>query len=95
MIDFFAQLKKNDFENVPTGVLNAGAVKSVLQIVFGIIGAVSIIILMLAALKYVTSRGEPTEVAKAKNTILYAVIGLAISMSAFVIVGFVIKEVSK
>ncbi len=92
MRELFAQVTSNEF-NVPKGDLSNDAVQTVLQIVFALIGAVAVIILMLAALKYITSRGDPQAVAKAKNTIVYAAIGLVISVSAFTIVGFVIKSV--
>ncbi len=92
MRELFAQVTSNEF-NVPKGDLSNDAVQTVLQIVFALIGAVAVIILMLAALKYITSRGDPQAVAKAKNTIVYAAIGLVISVSAFTIVSFVIKSV--
>lgn len=64
-------------------------VTKVLQIIFGLAGAVALIIIMLGALKYVTSQGNPQATAKAKDTILYAVLGLVICILAFTIVKFV------
>lgn len=92
MIRILAALDQSQFD-VPQGEFDDVSVKAVFQIVFAIIGAIAVIILMLASLKYVISRGDPQAVAKAKNTILYAVIGLVISASAFSIVSFVVKEV--
>lgn len=85
-------LDQNDF-NVPKTVVDNNTFGTVLQIVFGIAGGVALIILMLAGLKYITSRGDPAAVAKAKNTILYAVIGLAVAAFAFTIVAFVVRTV--
>lgn len=82
----------NEFD-VPKGELNTTSVATVLQIVFGIMGAAALIILLLASLKYVTSRGDPGEVAKAKNAIIYAAIGLVVIAAAFGIVGFVVDKV--
>lgn len=89
---FFA-VNSDDFD-VPKGDLTSGSLQTVLQIVFAIAAGVALIVLILAGMKYVLSRGEPGEVAKAKNAIIYAVIGLAVCVSAFSIVTFVIKSVS-
>lgn len=81
-----------DFE-VPKTEFTDASVATILQIVFGIAGGVAIIIMLLASLKYVISRGEPGEVAKAKNAIIYAAIGLVVIATAFAIVGFVAGRV--
>lgn len=92
MIRFLAQVTPNDFD-IPQGNLGQGSVNTIFQIVFAIAGAIALIVLLLASLKYVLSRGDPQAVAKAKNTILYAVVGLAVSASAFSIVAFVLNKV--
>lgn len=79
--------------DVPTTEVNNASVATIFQFVFGIMGAIALIVLLLASLKYVISRGEPGEVAKAKNSIIYAVIGLFIIASAFTIVSFVANRV--
>jgi uncharacterized membrane protein YeaQ/YmgE (transglycosylase-associated protein family) len=79
--------------NVPRAGFNDDSVGNILKIVFGVIGAVALVVLLLASLKYVTSRGDPNEVAKAKNSIIYAVIGLVVVASAFAIVSFVVDKV--
>lgn len=65
-----------------------------LRVVFGILGAISLVVITLAGFKYVVSRGDPQGINKAKNTILYAVIGLMVAVSAQVIVGFVFSRLS-
>lgn len=88
---FFA-LTDDNF-NVPKPELGQGSLDTVLQIVFGLAGALAFLVLVIAGLKYVLSRGEPAEVAKAKNAILYALIGLVIAAAAFSIVTFVLDSV--
>lgn len=83
----------SDEFKVPRAEFGDDALAAILRIVFGIIGAVAVIVLLLASLKYITSRGEPGEVAKAKNAIIYAAIGLAITALAFSIVAFVVDKV--
>ena len=80
-----------------TGLPNVAASKSqissVLQIVFGVIGVVAVVYIILAGLKLMTSLGGNPEAAKkARNTIIYASIGLVIAISAEVIVTFVLNN---
>jgi hypothetical protein len=88
----FSAVTQDDFP-IPQNELNNGSFTTVLQIVFGIAGGVALIMLMLAALKYVLSRGDPNGVARAKDAIIYALIGLAVCAAAFSIVSFVVKSV--
>jgi hypothetical protein len=67
-----------------------GNLHSLLQIAFGIIAAVTVLIIVISALKFVTAQGDPQEVAKARGTILYALVGLVVAVSAEVIVTFVL-----
>jgi hypothetical protein len=92
MYKLFARVNENDF-SIPKTQLDNSSFATILQIVFGIAGGVALIIFMLAGLKYITSRGDPSAVAKAKNTILYAIIGLIVTAFAFTIVTFVVKSV--
>lgn len=77
---------------VPQGQLNTSNVDSILKLVFGVAGGVALLIITIAGFKYVLSQGNPQETAKAKNTILYALIGLVICLTAFAIVSFVFTE---
>lgn len=65
---------------------------TVLTVAFGILGTVSLLIIVLSGFRYITSQGEPDKVNKAKDGIIYAAIGLAISVAAYSIVAFVINK---
>lgn len=84
-------IKPGDID-VPKGPLGSGNISSILQIVFGVFGGTALIIITLAGFKYVLSQGNPQETAKAKNTILYALIGLVIAISALGIVTFAVDN---
>lgn len=73
----------------------ASQIAQVRSIVFGIIGAVSILIITIAGVQYILSQGDPQRTAKAKNTILYTVIGLVVAILATSIVSFVLTELTK
>lgn len=57
-----------------------------------IIGAVSVIMIIYGGFRYVTSGGDSSAVTSAKNTILYAVVGLIVALLAYAIVGWVLAK---
>lgn len=59
-----------------------------------IVGAISVIMIIVGALRYVISQGDSKAVQTAKDTILYAVIGVVVSILAFGIVSFVNTSLS-
>ncbi len=77
--------------NVPKAYAGAARVQEILQIVFQVLGIVSVLIVVIAGLSYVLSGGDPQRTARAKDAILYAVIGLVISISAYGIVTYVLN----
>jgi hypothetical protein len=60
----------------------------IMQIILGIVGAVAVLVLILAALKFITAQGNPQETAKARNTIVFAAVGIAVIASAEAIIAF-------
>ena len=58
------------------------------------VGVVSVIMLIVGGIKYATSAGDSNKVTSAKNTIMYAIIGLAVAVLAFAIVGFVMNTLN-
>ena len=57
-----------------------------------IVGVVAVIMIIIGGLKYITSSGDSNNVSSAKNTILYAIIGLVVVVLAQVIVRFVVTK---
>ena len=68
-----------------------GAFKQVTNTILYIVGIVAVIMLIIGGIKYVVSGGDSKKVTDAKNTVLYAIIGLVIAFLAFAIVNFVIS----
>ena len=68
-------------------------VKLVINIFSLIVGVISVIMIIIGGLKYITSGGDSANVTGAKNTILYAVIGLVVVALAQIIVRFVLAKV--
>lgn len=67
-----------------------GIFKTITNTVLYIVGVVAVIMLIIGGIKYVVSGGDAKKVTDAKNTVLYAIIGLIIAFLAFAIVNFVI-----
>lgn len=65
-------------------------VKNILNILSWVIGVVSVVMIIIGGFRYIISSGDSGQVQSAKNTILYAVVGLVIVIFAQVIVRFVI-----
>jgi len=70
---------------------DVGIVTTITNILLFIVGALSVIMLIIGGLRYVISGGNSTAVTAAKNTILYAIVGLVISLLAFAAINFVLN----
>lgn len=68
-------------------------VKNIINILSVIVGAVSVVVIIIGGFRYVVSNGDSNGVTGAKNAILYAIIGLVIVLFAQVIVRFVLSKV--
>lgn len=66
---------------------------TVINIISLVVGVVSVIMIIIGGMKYITSGGDSGNVSGAKNTILYAVIGLVVVALAQIIVKFVLAKV--
>lgn len=65
-------------------------VQNVLNVAYFIAGIIAVIVIIIAGITYSTSSGNAGSVTKAKNMILFSVIGLILIMAAFAITNFVI-----
>ncbi len=76
--------------NIPKPDASDGQVQTVIRLVMMIAAAVAVLMVVIGGLMYVTSNGEPQRAARAKDTILYAIIGLVVAIMSNVIVMFVL-----
>jgi hypothetical protein len=74
----------NDFQKIWESVLN---------IVSYVVGAISVLMILIGGLRYVLSNGDANAISAAKNTILYALVGLIIAFIARGLVFFVINRI--
>lgn len=70
-------------------------VKTVIEIFSWVVGAVAVVMVIFGGFRYVTSGGDNAKVTSAKNTILYALIGLIVVALSQVIVIFVFNKTNE
>ena len=77
----------------PTNLFEGdGVFKKITNTALFLIGAISVIMLIYGGIRYTTSGGNAASVTAAKNTILYAIVGIVVAVLAFAIVNFVLGE---
>lgn len=72
----------------PDGILTKAA-----AILAAITGVISLFILTVAGLRFITSGGDPQKVASARQAIIYAVIGIGVTVSATAIITFILNRI--
>lgn len=70
---------------------DSGVFRQITNTILYIVGIIAVIMLIVGGIKYVVSGGDAKKVTDAKNTVLYAIIGLVITLLSFAIVNFVIS----
>lgn len=82
-------------DGVPTQLFGDGSIfTTVVNVLLFIIGAISVVMLIFGGIRYTTSAGNSAAVTAAKNTIMYAIIGLVIAFLAFAIVNWVLGAIT-
>lgn len=69
------------------------SISTILSIVFGIVGALALLFITISGFRYIVSAGDPQKTAQAKESIIYALVGLVIAISAETIVAFFVKNI--
>ncbi|TWP18755.1 hypothetical protein EUA71_01480, partial [TM7 phylum sp. oral taxon 352] len=69
-------------------------VKQFVNIFLFAVGALSVIMLIWGGIRYTTSAGDSNKVTAAKNTVLYAIVGLVVAILAYAIVNMVIGKIT-
>jgi hypothetical protein len=73
---------------------NGGVFQTITNVLLFIIGAISVIMLIIGGIRYVVSGGDSSAVTSAKNTILYAIVGIIVALLAYALVNFVLTSFS-
>ena len=82
-----------DYDKCVNGSTTDGVlqkVKDILNVVFLVVGILAVIMIIIGGVFMMISAGDPGKIKRAKDTIMYSVIGLIITLLAFAIVNFVV-----
>ena len=82
----------NGTDNGNTNINNI--IKTIINVFSWVVGVVAVIMIIVGGFRYVTAGGDSNNVSSAKNTIIYAIIGLVIVAMAQFIVQFVLNKVN-
>jgi len=69
-----------------------GVFKTITNVALYVIGAISVLMLIYGGIRYTISGGDTAAVTAAKNTILYAIVGIVVALLAFAVVNFVLTN---
>jgi multidrug transporter EmrE-like cation transporter len=72
-----------------------GVFQTVANTLIFLVGAIAVLFLIIGGLRYVISNGDSKAVEGAKNTILYAIVGIVVAVISFALVSFVITSLQK
>lgn len=65
-----------------------------IDIVIGVLGVVAVGFIIFSGFRYLSARGDPGTVAKARNSLIFSVVGLVVAILAFAIVNFIASSIS-
>jgi cytochrome bd-type quinol oxidase subunit 2 len=72
-----------------------GLIRKIINTFSIVVGAVSVIMVIIGGFRYIVSGGDSSNISKAKNTILYSIVGLVIVIFAQIIVRFILTSALK
>ncbi len=80
--------------NVRTGASRSlpETIQQITNVLLFLLGAISVIMLVVGGFKFVTSGGSPEQVKSAKNTIMYSIVGVVVAIVAYAVVDWVIRQ---
>lgn len=74
---------------------NGGVFTIIANTLIFLVGAIAVLFLIIGGLRYVISQGDPKNVEGAKNTILYAIVGIVVAILSYAAVQFVLNALGK
>ena len=71
----------------------ASKIKGVINLLLFLGGTIAVIVIVIAGIRFTTADGDPSKADKARNTVVYAVIGLVVAVTAYALVNFVLENI--
>lgn len=87
------------YANDKSGVFAQGNLQTtltvIINVVVGVVGFIAVAMVVMGGIGFATSQGDASKVAKARNTILYGVVGMVVALLAYALVNFVLGSIFK
>lgn len=80
-------------DSTQTGSTLTTTIGKGINTVLGLIGIVAVVMMIYGGFQFLTSAGDAAKVAKAKNIVMYSVVGLVVAVLAYAIVNFVLSHI--
>lgn len=90
MMQLLSIIAQIDLRPLPGTNATDTQIQTIFAIVCGVVAALSLLFIVIGGFRYIISTGDPSATAQARKTIIYALVGLLVSVSAFAITRFVI-----
>lgn len=82
-----------EYRHLPNARADDAQFTAFLNITSAIAAAVALLFLVIGGFRYIISRGDPQGTARARDTIIYSVVGLVVVIVAFSIITFVLNNI--
>ena len=83
-------------EGMPTQLVGTdGTLSNIVNSVLYVAGIIAVVMLIIGGIRFMVSRGDKDKVQKAKNTVIYAIIGLVLVIFSYAIVNFIVSATGK
>lgn len=76
-----------------TGDSFQNLMKNIINTMLVVLGMIAVVMIVIGGIRYTTSNGDAAQIKSAKDTIMYAVIGIVVAIMAYAIVNFVLASV--
>lgn len=77
---------------LPQVSAHSSVIQNALAIFFGVAAGIAVLMIIIGAFMFITSAGNPEKAGKARETIIYAAVGLIVSLSALTLVEFILGK---
>ncbi len=79
---------------IPIVAADDATLQNAINATFFVVGAVTVLFILIGAIRYIISTGDSNSTKRAKDTIVYAVIGLVVTIISFLIVQLILYAVN-
>lgn len=94
VILFIAQTPTITVNGLPDILAGPDTLRNVFSVALAVVGGLSVLFLLIGAGRYAVGGGDASQNKQARDTILYSLVGLVLSTSAFFVVQFVLGSIN-